>query len=246
MSSRSFDSARRRAKLSLALVAFFAGGSAFFVPLPVLGQGGLSRGALFARWNALRGDPYELDAVERFLENGAEDLDCDREGLVSYSGTTLRYRGPVLVRPAFRERLERFERVVAELAEEIYGRKPRAIRHYGAFSCRTSRGRSHRLSEHALANAIDVIGFDFGPATKAEPLPAGLPKELRRSFRVRVEEHWSPRARPADEIHGRFLRELTERLRARRDIFRSLIGPSHWAHKDHFHFDVSPWRYVNL
>jgi hypothetical protein len=206
----------------------------------------LSGPELWARWNALRGDPYELDAVDRFLEDQPKRLKCADQGIVEYSGTTLRYLGSVRVNEPFRDRLVRFEEVVSEVATEVYGRPPRRIRHLGAFSCRRSRNRSHRLSEHALGNAIDIAGFDFGPVAKDEPLPAELPRQLRGGFSVRVAKHWNRAGSVQGTTHARFLRELTGRLLERADIFRVAIGPSHRGHHDHFHFDVSPWRYVDL
>jgi hypothetical protein len=204
----------------------------------------LSRGALFAAWNALRGDPYALDAVDRWLEPGARPK-CDRTSLTSYRGTSLRYSGAVLVSPAFRERLVRFEDVVREVSREVYGREPRRIRHLGAFSCRPTRKRARLVSEHALGNALDLLGFDFGPATKTAPAPDALPRALRHSFEVRVGRHWSATT-GIGAVHARFLATLTERLQERRDIFRSMFGPGHGGHDDHLHLDVSPWRYVDL
>ena len=201
---------------------------------------------LLAEWNALQGDAYELDAIARFTDDPRARPECKAEGLVTYSGTALRYAGSVKVDPAFRVRLERFETVVAEVAREVYGRTPKRIRHYGAYSCRRSRNRTHRISEHALGNAIDIIGFDFGGATKQEPLAAELPRQLRGPFRVRVAKHWPESQNAVTAVHSRFLRELTVRLSERQDIFRILIGPSHRGHSDHFHFDMSPWRYVHL
>jgi hypothetical protein len=204
----------------------------------------LSRGALFAAWNALRGDAYPLDSVERWLDQGAR-VTCDQSGLSSYRGNRVRYAGSVLVNPAFRERLERFEVVVAEVAREVYGREPTRLRHYGAFSCRPTRNRARLVSEHALGNALDVVGFDFGPATRTSPLNEGLPAELQRSFQVRVARHWSA-TKGAGAVHARFFALLTDRLRDRSDIFRSMFGPGHGGHDDHLHLDVSPWRYVDL
>lgn len=217
--------------------------------------------ALWARWNALRGDGYELDRVERFLEKPTKRLQCDRSNLVTYSGTAIRYRGAVTVNVPFRERLERFENVVAETAQEVYGRAPRTIVHFGAYSCRSSRNRSRRVSEHALGNAIDIAGFDFGAAPKSSVLPAELPRQLRGPFQVRVAKHWNPKknvlpgigtaskessTQSAAALHARFLHLLTERLIDRPEIFRGMIGPSRADHSDHLHFDVSPWRYVRL
>ncbi len=190
-------------------------------------------------------DPYPLDAIDREVTDAGARVQCDREGLVQYSGTSVKYHGPVEITPPFQERLERFERVVVEVATEFYGRPPRRVRHMGAFSCRTSRNRSYRLSEHALGNAIDVAGFDFGPASAEQPLADGLPERLAQPFEVRVLRHWDE-SEGVSGTHARFLRELTARLTSRRDIFRSAIGPAHPGHHDHFHFDMSPWRFVRL
>ncbi len=207
----------------------------------------LAREQLLAAWNALRGDAYPLDGVARWLEPG-QRLTCDQKGLVRYSGTSLRYAGALVVDPAFVARLERFERVAAEAAREVYGREPKLIRHYGSFSCRPTRNRKHRVSEHALGNALDLVGFDFGPASKTQPLAEGTPKELRWAFQVRVARHWQPSAKSgaAGALHARFLATLTERLRERDDIFRSMFGPGHGGHDDHLHLDAAPWRYVDL
>jgi len=206
-----------------------------------------SREQLFSSWNALRGDAYPLDEVARWLEPG-QRLTCDPERLVSYRGTTLRYAGALRIDPAFVQRLARFEQVAAEVAREIYGREPKLIRHYGSFSCRPTRNRKYRVSEHALGNALDLVGFDFGPASKTQALGDGLPKQLRWAFEVRVSRHWAPgpRSGAAAAIHARFLASLTARLRERDDIFRCMFGPGHGGHDDHLHLDAAPWRYVDL
>jgi hypothetical protein len=200
----------------------------------------------WARWNALRGDHYVLDDAPRFIEEAGTPLKCNPEQMHEYRGSTIRYYGPVRVSEPFRERLERFEKIAAEVAVEVYGRAPSRIRHFGAYSCRPSRNRSERLSEHALGNAIDIVGFDFAPATNKQPQPAELPKALRRGFQVRVAKHWAEPTSESAAAHRRFLHLLTQRLHERRDVFRSMIGPGHGGHDDHFHFDVSPWRYVDL
>lgn len=208
--------------------------------------GGFSRGGLWAAWNRLRGDEYALDTVERSLEPG-QRIECDARALVNYSGTTVKYRGSLRVNPAFRERLARFEALVQTVAREVYGREPKRITHFGSYSCRPTRNHTRRLSEHALGNALDLTGFDFGPVSKREPLPEGLPEALRRGFHVRVATHWSPsKPNAAAAVHSRFLRELAERSRDRDDLFRVMIGPSRADHADHLHLDMSPWHYVNL
>ena len=206
-----------------------------------------TRTALLATWNELRGDPYPLDNFERWLSPG-QPLPCDQKGMVTYRGSKHRYAGSVLVDPAFGKRLQQFEEVAAQAAREVYGRAPQLVRHYGAFSCRATRNRSHVVSEHALGNALDLVGFDFGPAAKAQALPDGLPKRLRAPFQVRVARHWQPQNAndAAAATHARFLALLTDRLKQRSDIFRSMYGPGHGGHDDHLHLDAAPWRYVDL
>jgi hypothetical protein len=101
------------------------------------------------------------------------------------------------------------------------------------------------VSEHALGNALDVLGFDFTAATDEQPLAEGLPRRLEYAFQVRVVRHWSASA-GVGAVHARFLAQLTQRLAQRKDIFRSMFGPGHGGHDDHLHLDVSPWRYVDL
>jgi hypothetical protein len=203
----------------------------------------LSEGERWVRYNELRGDPYPLDSFARFLEQAGQPLPCTRDNLVVYRGSEVRVL-PVSVHAAFVSRLQRFERAVAEIALELYQRRPARIRHLGGYSCRKSRFRSRRISEHALGNAIDVNAFDFGPAPKDAELDH-LPRALRWSFQVRVRPHWQADANETLALHAEFLRRVTERV-VDDGIFRIAIGPSHRGHADHFHFDMSPWTYVHL
>jgi len=204
----------------------------------------MSRSELWAAWNSLRGDAYALDPIDRVIDHGAR-VECDARGLVDHRGQLVPYQGAVRVDPAFRERLVRFEQVVLDVAIEVYGRAPARVRHFGAYVCRSTRNRTYRISEHALGNAIDVAGFDFARAKHQQPLAAGLPRELRGPFQIRVARHWNASSSSAvAAVHARFLHELAERLGDRSDVFRGMIGPSRSDHSDHFHFDMSPWRYV--
>lgn len=196
----------------------------------------------FSFFDGWPNEPYPLDSVPRFLGNRRR-VRCETADLVTYRGTHLRYARPVRVRRPFVERLARFEALVQELALEHYGRPPRRVVHSGGYSCRRARGRRARISEHALGNALDLRGFDFGPLPRGARLAPGAPRRLRRSFQVRVREHWSPRRR-RDAIHAAFLHRLAETLRARSDIFRGIVGPPRPRHRDHLHLDAAPWRYA--
>jgi hypothetical protein len=187
---------------------------------------------------------YPLDAIARVLEPG-ESLPC-RTGaleLVSYRGDRLRYQKAALIHPAFRGQLESFESIVAELALKHYGRVPRAIVHLGTYNCRVMRRYPSWVSEHALGNAIDIAGFDFGPAAR-DAAPSGLPRPLRRAFRVRIERHWS--ASGLESAHAAFLHELAEALADRPDVFHVVLGPGYPGHHNHLHLDHAPYRVVDF
>jgi hypothetical protein len=194
----------------------------------------------FSFFDGWEREPYELDELSRFVEPG-ERVRCDAKAMVSYRSRALRYG--VRVHPAFRERLTRFDALVVDLATSHYGRPPRRLVHHGSFACRSLRSRKERISEHALGNALDLKGFDFGPLPKRAQLPEGMPKGLRSGFSVRVLDHWTPR-RTRDHYHARFLHQLTEALRHRPDIFRGIVGPPRPRHHDHLHLDAAPWRYA--
>lgn len=210
-------------------------------------------GALVSRMNALRGDAYPLDEIERSVDEDA-GVACPELELVTFEGEKVRFLPSVRVVAPFAERLRRFETVLVEVAERHYGRSPRSVVNAGAYLCRPVRHRSYRLSEHALGNAVDVVGFDFGPSKKRADAGASdesssdagtftLPSSLTGPFRVRVERHWRAESDEAAVRHARFLDDLTREL-AERSVFRTILGPSHPTHRTHFHFDMGPWSHV--
>ena len=187
---------------------------------------------------------YALDDVSRQVASGPLPCAAEPVSLVTYRGERLRYARPLRVHPAFREKLITFESIVDEVARAHFGRAPRHIVHFGAYACRSVRGRPELVSEHALGNAVDVAGFDFGPLPRKQPGFAELPKPLRGAFRVRLDEHWA--AGGAGAPQAAFLRSLAARIIARPDVFRVVLGPGWPGHQNHFHFDNAPYRLVGL
>jgi hypothetical protein len=188
--------------------------------------------------------PYPLDAIPRQAP-ATGNLACPKVELTSYRGDVIRYRPVVWVYTGFRPRLAAFERVVRDVAIEVYGRAPERIVSLGGYGCRRMREHARWLSEHALGNAIDVEGFDFGHLPAGAALPAGLDHAFAKGFKVRVLGHWGKKKGHA-AVHARFLRTLVERLATRDDVFRVLLGPGYPGHDNHFHFDVSPFRLVEI
>lgn len=95
-----------------------------------------------------------------------------------------------------------------------FGQRVTQIDHAGSFSCRRLYGRADgRFSEHATADAIDILGF-----------------RLADGRRVSVLRDWH--GDPAKEA---FLRATRD---GACDLFSTVLSPDYnAAHADHFHFD---------
>ena len=187
---------------------------------------------------------YPLDDLSRTIDATGK-MRCPKVAMVKRVGDPIRYHKPVKVYAGFAARLAAFEAIVKQVGESVYGRAPRTIRHMGTYHCRRIRAYPTLLSEHGLGNGIDIAGFTFGPLPKSQAAPAGLPRALRRGFKVSVLKHWD-KQRGTGAVHARFLRALIARLKARPDIFRVMLGPSFPGHKDHFHFDAAPYRLIAI
>ena len=191
---------------------------------------------LAATLNEIRGDAYALDEIPRELAEGATPGCPPELTFVTYRGETVTYAAPVQVSPPFVEKLRTFEQLAAAVAVEHYGRPPDRLLHFGARACRTVRGNSTRLSEHALGNALDLSGFEWKRAPKAERYP--------KPFTVSVLRHWTPKEGDTEALaHQRFLRELVKRIDDN-DVFRGIVGPGREGHANHLHFDQAPWSYT--
>ncbi len=210
---------------SLSVLTYTAGILASLTCSP--GQGGASFSA------------YPLDTVGRVVPED-KPLPCARDA-ASYDGTKVRYRKPVRVNEHFKERLVQFETILEEVAVAHYGRSPARIRHLGSYNCRRIRGWPDWISEHGLANAVDIESFEFNRVPRSARKKTA--RRLRKPFKVSVEKHWSP---TSENIHARFLRALTDRL-IEEGTFRVMLGPGYNAgHKNHFHFDMSPYAFIKL
>jgi hypothetical protein len=187
---------------------------------------------------------YPLDSLSRQLAPGGLSCAATAQALVRYEGTALKYAGPVRVHPGFRASLTAFERIVDQLAREHFGRAPRSLVHFGAYACRSVRGRAERISEHALGNALDVAGFRFGPLPKPLRDRSSLAPALQGAFQIRVLNDWNENG--TNSAQSAFLRALAAKIAARPDIFRVVLGPGYPGHDNHFHLDNAPYRMVEL
>jgi hypothetical protein len=109
--------------------------------------------------------------------------------------------------------------VVQPAARELLGRPVAAIEHYGTYACRRMYGETGAApSEHATAEAVDVAGF-----------------RLADGNLVTVLKDWTDPGR-----RGRFLHRVRDEGCR---LFRVALSPDYnAAHRNHLHFDMSPFR----
>ena len=90
---------------------------------------------------------------------------------------------------------------------------PKRLRHIGTFACRRIRTYPNYLSEHALGNAIDIEGFEFGPLDRRAR--ERVPRALWRPFAVTVLKHWRGgdiEGRDPASVHARFLHTRSDNV----------------------------------
>lgn len=107
-------------------------------------------------------------------------------------------------------------RVVQPAARRRFGRPVTAIDHAGSYSCRRIYGRADgRFSEHATADAVDIVGF-----------------RLAGGKRVSVVSDWD-----GGGSEAAFLRDVRD---GACDYFSTVLSPDYnAAHRDHLHLDVA-------
>jgi extensin-like protein len=171
-------------------------------------------------------EAYALDGLPREVNGASSCPQIALTEVTEVTGQTPGFSPAVVATPPFHERVIELQRIVREVSLAHYGRAPEVILVAASYDCRSVSGKNRRLSEHAFGNAIDVSGFRFADGLE-----------------VRVDRHW--KAHGDDERHARFLQALTETL-IERGVFRTLLGPAHADHSDHFHFDMAPHAYVDL
>jgi hypothetical protein len=106
--------------------------------------------------------------------------------------------------------------VLQAAAMRHFGQTVRAVEHAGSYTCRRLYGRAEGpFSEHATADALDVIGFRLGDGTS-----------------VSVLHDWSESG-----PKGRFLHDVRD---GACDLFATVLSPDYnQAHRDHLHLDMA-------
>ncbi len=170
---------------------------------------GPSCGPALAARGAILEKPADLSGI------GA----CSRTDAIQMSRSSVALDQPVQLGCQMALRLIQFEdEVLQPAAQRHFGRAIARIRHLGGYSCRARAGDQRYVSEHALANAIDIAGFDLADGTQ-----------------ITVDRHWrdsGPR--------GAFLHDVA---RGACKLFQLVLTPkTDWRHRDHFHLDLGRYQ----
>jgi hypothetical protein len=107
---------------------------------------------------ALEAAGAEVKAVPDFVS--PQGPSCSRRDSVRVAKLSTAAMRPEEMRCGVALRLYLLERhVMQPQAKELLGAPVKAISHFGSYNCRTMRGSSWRMSEHATANAFDLRGI---------------------------------------------------------------------------------------
>ena len=180
------------------------------IKLAALG-GAPARCVALLRLSGLAEVPYRQPVPDdercRFAD-GVRILPENRRS-ITYSPTGLVTACPVAAALALWER-----DVVQRAAQRHLGSRVVRFDHAGSFNCRRLYGRAEgRFSEHATADAVDILGFGFADGR-----------------RVTLLGNWR-----GDPAEAAFLREVRD---GACPLFATVLSPDYnRAHADHFHFD---------
>lgn len=152
------------------------------------------------------------------LPDSSADADCPLENVLRVQASELKFNTSFVASCPLAAAFALFERHhLQPAAQAVFGEPVTLVEHVGSFACRRVAG-SQRRSQHASANALDIVGF-----------------RLRDGRRISVLRDWT-----ADGDEARFLRRVHEGACA---SFNSTLGPDYnAAHRDHFHVDMGRYR----
>ncbi|WP_142847915.1 extensin family protein [Telmatospirillum sp. J64-1] len=144
---------------------------------------------------------------------------CGVDNPVRVTAAAIPWNRPSVVTCQMAATIHRFEaEVVQPAALKHFGRPATKVWHAGTYVCRNETGSRNRLSQHALGQAIDILGFD-----------------IEGGITINVKRNWND-----GSAKSRFLRDVA---RGSCDIFNVVLTPrTDVFHEDHLHLDIGPYR----
>lgn len=152
------------------------------------------------------------------LADSSPAADCPLQNTLRVQASEVRFSSSFIATCPLAAAFTLFERhALQPAAQEVFGQPVVQVEHVGSFACRNIAG-SQRRSQHASANALDIVGF-----------------RLRDGRRISVLRDW-----PKDSVEAGFLRLVHKGACA---SFNVTLGPAYnVAHRDHFHVDMGLLR----
>ncbi|TBU78489.1 extensin family protein [Phytopseudomonas daroniae] len=152
------------------------------------------------------------------LADSTPSADCPLTNTVRVQGSDVRLSSSFIATCPVAAAFALFEHHgLQPAAQQRFGQRVTQVDHVGSFACRSIAG-SQRRSQHASANALDIVGF-----------------RLADGRRISVLRDW-----PGSDEKSLFLRQVQQ---AACDSFNTTLGPDYnAAHRDHFHLDMGMFR----
>jgi hypothetical protein len=150
--------------------------------------------------------------------DGSSEAACPLENALRVQASGVQFSSSFLASCPLAAAFALFERHgLQPAAQAVFGQPVVQVEHVGSFACRSIAG-SQRRSQHAVANALDIVGF-----------------RLADGRRISVLHDW-----PKSGENAQFLRQVQQ---AACKSFNTTLGPEYnAAHRDHFHVDMGMWR----
>ncbi|TBV07252.1 extensin-like domain-containing protein [Phytopseudomonas dryadis] len=152
------------------------------------------------------------------LPDSTANADCPLTNTVRVQGSDVGLSSSFIATCPVAAAFALFERHgLQPAAQQTFGQRVSTVEHVGSFACRSIAG-SQRRSQHASANALDIVGF-----------------RLADGRRISVLRDW-----PGSGEKALFLRQVQQAACA---SFNTTLGPEYnAAHRDHFHLDMGTFR----
>lgn len=158
--------------------------------------------------------------------NGSHEFLCGAKQVVLYQKgpAKIRYSSSPRVTCGVARALLRFEAIVQEEAERIFGRPVVSIEQMGTYNCRQIAAYAGWVSQHSFAHAIDIKRF-----------------RLKGGREISVQKHYGRGPDAPSHREGRFLRSVARRVVAEA-VFTVVLTPNFdRAHHNHFHLDLASY-----
>jgi len=152
------------------------------------------------------------------LADSNPSADCPLQNSLRVQASGVRFSSSFIATCPLAAAFALFERhALQPAAQEVFGQPVVQVEHVGSFACRSIAG-GQRRSQHASANALDIVGF-----------------RLRAGRRISVLHDWLKQRAEARLLH------LVHQCACA--SFNVTPGPKYnVAHRDHFHVDMGLFR----